>query len=46
MDESVWEFPLRWKASSATQRFTGKMNGGGEQLTIHTGDGSIRLNRT
>jgi hypothetical protein len=24
----------------------GKMNGGGQQLLIHTGDGSIRLSKT
>jgi hypothetical protein len=30
----------------STSQIHGKMNGGGQPLTIHTGDGSIRLSKS
>ena len=38
--------PVTVEGQFSNSKIHGKMNGGGEQLTIHTGDGSIRLNRT
>ena len=32
--------------SSSNSQIHGKMNGGGQALTIHTGDGSIRLSKS
>jgi DUF4097 and DUF4098 domain-containing protein YvlB len=38
--------PVTVEGTFSTSRISGKMNGGGEQLTIHTGDGSIHLSKT
>lgn len=38
--------PVTVEGTFSTSQIHGKMNGGGQQLTIHTGDGSIRLNRS
>ena len=38
--------PITVEGQFSTSQLHGKMNGGGQSLTIHTGDGSIRLNRT
>ena len=35
--------PVTVEGQFSNSKIHGKMNGGGEQLTIHTGDGSIRL---
>lgn len=37
--------PVTVEGTFSTSQIHGKMNGGGQQLLIHTGDGSIRLNR-
>lgn len=38
--------PVTVEGSFSTSRISGKMNGGGAPLTIHTGDGSIHLSKT
>jgi len=38
--------PVTVEGSFSTSKISGKMNGGGQQLTIHTGDGSIHLSKT
>jgi DUF4097 and DUF4098 domain-containing protein YvlB len=38
--------PVTVEGTFSTSQLHGKMNGGGQPLTIHTGDGSIRLNRS
>jgi hypothetical protein len=38
--------PVTVEGTFSTSRISGKMNGGGMQLTIHTGDGSIHLSKT
>ena len=38
--------PVTVEGSFSNSQIHGKMNGGGQPVTIHTGDGSIRLNRT
>lgn len=38
--------PVTVEGTFSTSRISGKMNGGGQQLTIHTGDGSIHLSKT
>lgn len=38
--------PVTVEGTFNTSRISGKMNGGGQQLTIHTGDGSIHLSKT
>lgn len=38
--------PLQVEGSLSRSAIRGKLNGGGESLTISTGDGSIRLNRS
>lgn len=38
--------PVTVEGTFSTSRISGKMNGGGEQLTVHTGDGSIHLSKT
>jgi hypothetical protein len=38
--------PVTVEGSMGTSQIHGKMNGGGQPLTIHTGDGSIHLNKT
>jgi Putative adhesin len=38
--------PVTVEGSFSTSQIHGKMNGGGQPLTIHTGDGSIRLSKT
>jgi DUF4097 and DUF4098 domain-containing protein YvlB len=37
--------PVTVEGTFSNSQIHGKMNGGGQQLTIHTGDGSIRLSR-
>ncbi|MFI5057673.1 MAG: DUF4097 family beta strand repeat-containing protein [Candidatus Acidiferrales bacterium] len=37
--------PVTVEGTFSTSQLHGKMNGGGQSLTIHTGDGSIRLSR-
>jgi Putative adhesin len=37
--------PVTVEGTFSTSQLHGKMNGGGQPLTIHTGDGSIRLSR-
>lgn len=37
--------PLTVEGTYKTSEIHGKMNGGGQSLTIHTGDGSIRLSK-
>lgn len=37
--------PLTVEGTYRNSEIHGKLNGGGQSLTIHTGDGSIRLNR-
>ena len=39
------DIPLTIEGVISKSRVSGKMNGGGSSLTIHTGDGSIRLKR-
>ncbi len=38
--------PVTVEGQFSNSQIHGKMNGGGQPVTIHTGDGSIRLNRT
>jgi hypothetical protein len=38
--------PVTVEGTFSTSQLHGKMNGGGQPLTIHTGDGSIRLSRS
>lgn len=38
--------PVTVEGTFSRSEVRGKMNGGGQTLTIHTGDGSIRLSRT
>jgi DUF4097 and DUF4098 domain-containing protein YvlB len=38
--------PVTMEGSSGTSQVRGKMNGGGQPFTIHTGDGSIRLSKS
>ena len=38
--------PVTVEGSFSTSKISGKMNGGGQPLTIHTGDGSIHLSKT
>jgi DUF4097 and DUF4098 domain-containing protein YvlB len=38
--------PVTVEGTFSNSQIHGKMNGGGQPLTIHTGDGSIRLSRT
>jgi hypothetical protein len=38
--------PVTVEGSFSTSQIHGKMNGGGQPLTIHTGDGSIHLTKT
>jgi hypothetical protein len=38
--------PVTVEGQFSNSQIHGKMNGGGQALTIHTGDGSIRLNHT
>jgi hypothetical protein len=37
--------PVTCEGTFSSSQIHGKMNGGGQQLTIHTGDGSIRLSK-
>ena len=37
--------PVTVEGTFSTSQIHGKMNGGGQALVIHTGDGSIRLNK-
>jgi len=38
--------PVTVEGTFSNSQIHGKMNGGGQTLTIHTGDGSIRLNKS
>src|SRR5215475_3186036 len=38
--------PVTVEGQFSNSQIHGKMNGGGQPVTIHTGDGSIRLNKT
>jgi hypothetical protein len=38
--------PVTVEGTFSTSKISGKMNGGGQPLTIHTGDGSIHLSKT
>ncbi|HEY1424145.1 MAG TPA: DUF4097 family beta strand repeat-containing protein [Candidatus Acidoferrum sp.] len=38
--------PVMVEGNLGTSKIQGKMNGGGQPLTIHTGDGSIHLSKT
>ena len=38
--------PVTVEGNMGTSQIHGKMNGGGQPLTIHTGDGSIRLSKS
>jgi hypothetical protein len=38
--------PVTVEGTFSSSQIHGKMNGGGQSLTIHTGDGSIRLSKT
>lgn len=38
--------PVTVEGTFSSSRIQGKLNGGGQPLTIHTGDGSIHLNKT
>jgi hypothetical protein len=38
--------PVTVEGTFSNSKIHGKMNGGGQSLTIHTGDGSIRLNKS
>jgi hypothetical protein len=38
--------PVTVEGTFSNSQIHGKMNGGGQSLTIHTGDGSIRLSKT
>jgi len=37
--------PITVEGSFSSTKITGKLNGGGQSLTIRTGDGSIHLNK-
>ena len=37
--------PLTVEGTFSTSQLHGKMNGGGQPIVIHTGDGSIRLGK-
>jgi len=37
--------PVTVSGRASEKRIRGKLNGGGQLLTLHTGDGSIRLDR-
>ncbi len=39
-------FPVTVEGTFSNSKLHGKLNGGGQPLTIHTGDGSIRLSRS
>jgi hypothetical protein len=39
-------FPVTVEGTFSNSKLHGKLNGGGQPLTIHTGDGSIRLRRS
>jgi DUF4097 and DUF4098 domain-containing protein YvlB len=39
-------FPVTVEGTFSNSKLHGKLNGGGQPLTIHTGDGSIRLGRS
>jgi DUF4097 and DUF4098 domain-containing protein YvlB len=38
--------PIMMEGSASSSRIQGKLNGGGQSLTIRTGDGSIHLNKS
>ena len=38
--------PVTVEGTFSNSQIHGKMNGGGQSLTIHTGDGSIRLSKS
>jgi hypothetical protein len=38
--------PVTVEGTFSNSQIHGKMNGGGESLTVHTGDGSIRLSKS
>jgi Putative adhesin len=38
--------PLTVEGTFSSSRISGKLNGGGQTVTIHTGDGSIHLNKS
>jgi hypothetical protein len=38
--------PVTVEGTFSKSALHGKMNGGGQSLTIHTGDGSIRLSKS
>ena len=38
--------PLTVEGTFKNSEIHGKMNGGGQSLTVHTGDGSIRLGKS
>jgi hypothetical protein len=38
--------PVTVEGTFSKSELRGKMNGGGQALTIHTGDGSIRLSKS
>jgi hypothetical protein len=38
--------PVTVEGTFSNSQIHGKMNGGGQSLTVHTGDGSIRLNKS
>jgi hypothetical protein len=38
--------PVTVEGTFSNSQLHGKMNGGGQSLTIHTGDGSIRLSKS
>jgi hypothetical protein len=37
--------PVTVEGTFSNSQLHGKMNGGGQSLTVHTGDGSIRLSK-
>jgi DUF4097 and DUF4098 domain-containing protein YvlB len=43
---SMGGIPMTVEGTFSRSAVHGKMNGGGQTLTIHTGDGSIRLNKS
>jgi Putative adhesin len=40
------DIPITVEGIISKSRVHGKMNGGGQELIVHTGDGSIRLRRS